>query len=382
MIEMLLDEERKIFKRTVRKFAEKEVAPHVKKWEEEGQYPEEYYSKLAHMGFLGLLVPEEYGGSGGSMIDLVILCEELGRVGVSFPLTHVSACCRSIVNQGSEDQKGRYLPALASGKKIGAYCQTEPDAGSDSGAMSSFAEKKDGYYLLNGQKIFISNGKIASVFIVLAKTERNLAKPSKGIAMFIVDRDTQGVSVVKTEQLMGRHCSSLDEVIFEDVKVPEENLLIPAGTSGFKEMMIEFNGERCGNSAFCIGFAQGAYERALKYCKERVQFGKPIANFQGIRWTLAEMAIQIQAARLLLYDAVVKLEKRGEVIAKEAAMAKKFANEMAIWVCDKAIQLLGAYGYTTDYEVERYYRDVRGWSMGGGTTQICLNRIAHEILKT
>jgi len=381
MIEMLLDEERKIFKKTVRKFADKEIAPNVRKLEEEGQYPKEYYGKLSQMGFMGLLVPEEYGGSGGSMIDLVILCEELGRVGVSFPLTHLSACCRAIVNQGNEDQKRRYLPALASGKKIAAYCQTEPGAGSDSGAMSSFAEKKDGYYLLNGHKIFISNGKMASVFVVLAKTERNLAKPSRGIAMFIVDRDTPGVSVGKTEQLMGRHCSSLDEIIFEDVRVPEENLLIPAGTSGFKEMMIEFNGERCGNSAFCVGFAQGAYERALRYCKERVQFGEPIANFQGIRWTLAEMAIQIQAARLLVYDAVVKLEKKGEVVAKEAAMAKKFANEMAIWVCDKAIQLLGSYGYTIDYEVERYYRDVRGWSMGGGTTQICLNRIAHEILK-
>ncbi len=157
--------------------------------------------------------------------------------------------------------------------------------------------------------------------------------------------------------------------------------MIPAGSGGFKEIMVEFNGERCGNSAFCVGFAQGAYERTLQYCKERVQFGKPISEFQGIRWILAEMAIQIKAARLLVYDAVVKLERKGEVIAKEAAMAKKFANEMAIGVCDKAIQLHGAYGYTTDFEVERYYRDVRGWSMGGGTTQICLNRIAHEILK-
>ena len=198
--------------------------------------------------------------------------------------------------------------------------------------------------------------------------------------MFIVDRDAPGVSVGKTEELMGRHCSSLDEIIFEDVKVPAENLLVPAGSQGFKEIMVEFNSERCGNSAFCVGFAQGAYERAVKYCKERVQFGKPIAELQGIRWILADMAIQIQAARLLVYDAVVKSEN-GEVIAKESAMAKKFANEMAVSVCDKAIQLLGAYGYTTDYEVERYFRDVRGWSMGGGTTQICLNRIAHEILK-
>jgi alkylation response protein AidB-like acyl-CoA dehydrogenase len=269
---------------------------------------------------------------------------------------------------------------MAMGKKIGAYCQTEPNAGSDAGSMSSFAEKNDGYYLLNGTKNFISNGRIASVFIVLAKTEKNLEKPSRGIAMFIVDQNLSGVSVGKTEELMGRHSSSLDEVIFEDVKVPEENLLIPAGSKGFKEIMVEFNGERCGNSAFCVGFAQGAYERALQYCKERVQFGKPIAELQGIRWILAEMAIQIQAARLLVYDAVTKAE-RGMVTAREAAMAKKFANEMSVWVCDKAIQLHGAYGYTVEYDVERYYRDVRGWSMGGGTTEICLNRIAHEILR-
>ena len=380
MIESILSEENKMFRDAVRKFAEEKIAPNVRSWEKAGQYPEEYYHYLAEMGFMGLLVPEEFGGAGGTMIDLAILCEEMGRVGASIPLTHVSACCRAIVNQGSEYQKKRYLPDMASGKKIGAYCQTEPNAGSDTGNLSSFAEKKEGHYLLNGRKVFISNAKIASVFIVLAKTERNLSKPSKGIAMFIVDRDSHGVSVGKTEELMGRHCSSLDEVIFENVKVPEENLLVPAGSRGFKAMMNEFNSERCGNSAFCVGFAQGAYERTLKYCKERIQFGKPISDFQGIRWVLAEMAIKIQAARLLIYDALVK-EKNGKMIAKEASMAKKFANEMAVWVCDQAIQLHGAYGYTTDYEVERYYRDVRGWSMGGGTTQICLNRIAHELLK-
>jgi alkylation response protein AidB-like acyl-CoA dehydrogenase len=380
MIESLLNSENKMFRDEVRRFATREIEPYVKTWEKEGKYPDKYYRQLAEMGFMGLLVPEEYGGAGGSMIDLAILCEEMGRVGVSIPLTHVSACCRAILHKGTKDQKKRYLTDMASGKKIAAYCQTEPNAGSDAGSMSSFAEKKNGYYLLNGSKVFISNGKIASVFIVLAKTQRNLSKPSKGIAMFIVDRDSPGVSIGKTEEMMGRHCSSLDEIIFKDAKVPAENLLIPAGGKGFKEMMIEFNSERCGNSAFCVGFAQGAYERTLKYCKERVQFGKQISEFQGIRWTLAEMAIKIQAARLLVYDALIK-EKKGEMIAKEASMAKKFANEMAVWVCDQAIQLHGAYGYTVDYEVERYYRDVRGWSMGGGTTQVCLNRIAHEILK-
>jgi len=381
MIDSLLSEENIMFRNEVRRFAKREIAPHVKEWEKEGKYPDQYYRHLAEMGFLGLLVPEEYGGAGGSTIDLAIMCEEMGRVGVSIPLTHVSACCRSIVYQGTEDQKKRYLPDMASGKKIGAYCQTEPDAGSDAGNMASFAEKKNGYSLLNGNKVFISNARIASVFVVLAKTERDLPKPSKGIAMFIVDRDTPGVSIGKTEEMMGRHCSSLDEVIFKDVKVPEENLLIPAGGKGFKEMMNEFNSERCGNSAFCVGFAQGAYERTLRYCKERVQFGKPISELQGVRWILAEMAIKIQAARLLIYDALIKSERKGKMIAKEASMAKKFANEMSVWVCDQAIQLHGAYGYTTDYEVERYYRDVRGWSMGGGTTQMCLNRIAHQILK-
>ena len=278
MIDTILSDEYKMFRDMVRKFAGKEIEPHVKTWEKQGKYPEEYYEKLSEMGFLGLIVPEEYGGAGGGLIELVILCEELGRVGVSFPLTHTSACCRAILSQGSEDQKRRYIPDLASGKKIAAYCQTEPNAGSDAGNMSSFAEKKNGYYLLNGRKTFISNGRIASVYIVLAKTEKNLPKPTRGISMFIVDRDTPGVSVGKTEELMGRHCSSLDEIIFENVKVPAENLLVPAGSQGFKEIMVEFNSERCGNSAFCLGFAQGAYERALRYCKEREQFGKPTSG--------------------------------------------------------------------------------------------------------
>ena len=381
MIDSLLSAENKMFRDEVRRFAKREIAPNVKTWEKEGKYPDKYYKQLADMGFMGLLIPEKYGGAGGTMIDLAILCEEMGRVGVSFPLTHVSACCRAIMHLGTEDQKSRYLYDMASGKKIGAYCQTESDAGSDVGNMSSFAEKMNGYYLLNGNKVFISNGKIANVFIVLAKTERNLAKSSKGIGMFVVDRDTPGVSIGRTEELMGRHCSSLDEVIFKDVKIPLENLLIPAGSSGFKKMMNEFNGERCSNSALCVGFAQGAYDKTLKYCKDRVQFGKSISELQGIRWILAEMAIKIQAARLLIYDALIKSERKGKMIPKEAAIAKKFANEMAVWVCDQAIQLHGGYGYTVDYEVERYYRDVRGWSMGGGTTQICLNRIAYQIMK-
>jgi alkylation response protein AidB-like acyl-CoA dehydrogenase len=377
MIESLLSEERKMFRDTVRRFAETQILPNVKTWEKQRRYPEEYYKKISEMGFMGLMVPEKYGGMGGSLIDVVILGEEMGRAGVSIPLTHISACCRAVAQHGNEQQKSRYLPDMASGKKIGAYCQTEPDAGSDSANMTSFAEMKNGTYLLNGRKNFISNAAIASLFVVLAKTEKE--KGSKGISVFIVERDFPGVSVGKDEEKMGRHCSSMNDVIFEDVKVPLENLLVPAG-KGFKEMMIEFNSERCGNSSLCIGMAQGAYERAVKYCQDRVQFGRPIGDFQGIRWTLAEMAIQIQAARLLVYDAAFKADE-GKVIAKEAAMAKKFANEMSIWVADKAIQLHGGYGYMAEYEVERYYRDVRGWSMGGGTTQICLNRIAHEILK-
>jgi butyryl-CoA dehydrogenase len=378
MIDSLLSEERKMFRETVRRFAETQIMPFVKTWEKQRKYPEEYYKKISEIGFMGLMVPEIYGGMGGSLVDVVILGEEIGRAGVSIPLTHISACCRAIASHGTEEQKSRYLPDMASGKKIGAYCQTEPNAGSDSANMTSFAEMKNGYYFLNGTKNFISNAAIASVFVVLAKTEKE--KGSKGISVFIVDRDSPGVSVGKDEEKMGRHCSSMNDVIFEDVKVPVENLLVPAG-KGFKEMMVEFNSERCGNSSLCIGMAQGAYERALQYSKDRVQFGRPIADFQGIRWTLAEMAIQIQAARLLVYDAAFKADQ-GKVIAKEAAMAKKFANEMSIWVVDKAIQLHGGYGYMAEYEVERYYRDVRGWSMGGGTTQICLNRIAYEILKT
>ena len=377
MIETLLNDDRKMFREAVRRFAKDQILPFVKEWEKQRKYPEVYYRKLSEMGFMGLMIPEGYGGMGGSVVDLVILGEEMGRAGVSIPLTHISACCRAIADHGTEEQKRRYLPDMASGKKIGAYCQTEPNAGSDSASMTAFAERKEAHYSLNGRKNFISNAEIASLFIVLAKTEKE--KGSKGISVFIVDRDLPGVSVGKNEEKMGRHCSSMNDVIFENVNVPLENLLVSAG-KGFKKMMEEFNSERCGNASLCIGMAQGAYERALQYCKDRVQFGRPIAEFQGIRWTLAEMAIQIQAARLLLYDATIKADQ-NKVVAKEAAMAKKFANEMSIWVVDKAIQLHGGYGYMAEYDVERYYRDVRGWSMGGGTTQICLNRIAHEILK-
>ena len=373
----MLSDEMQMFRDTVRKFAEKEMMPNVKKWEQESRYPPEYFQKISEMGFMGLLVSEEYGGIGGSSLELVILGEEMGRVGVSIPLTHISACCRTLLSTGNESQKRRYLPDLASGKKIGSYCQTEPNAGSDSGSMISFAEEKKGYYLLNGRKCFISNADIASIFIVLAKTEKD--KGSKGISVFIVERDTPGVTVGENEEKMGRHCTTLCDVIFEDVEVPKENLLLPAGSS-FKKMMNEFNLERCGNSSMCIGMAQGVYERTLRYCKSRIQFGKSISEFQGIQWTLAEMAINIQAARLLLYDAVFKAES-GNSIAKEAAMVKKFANEMSVWVIDKAIQIHGGYGYMKEYEIERYYRDVRGWSLGGGTTQMCLHRIAHEILK-
>ena len=286
MIDTLLSEERKMFRDTVRRFAEKEIKPFVKTWEKQGRYPDEYYRKISEIGFMGLMIPEEYGGGGGSIVDIVILGEEMGRVGVSIPLTHISACSRSISAFGNEDQKRRYLPDLASGKKIGAYCQTEPNAGSDSANMTSFAELKNGYYLLNGAKNFISNADIASVFIVLAKTEKD--KGSKGISVFIVDRDSPGVTVGKNEEKMGRHCSALNDVIFENVKVPAENLLVSAG-KGFRELMVEFNSERCGNSSLCIGMAQGAYERALEYSQVRVNSADRSQTFRAsvgpwLRW--------------------------------------------------------------------------------------------------
>jgi len=380
MIDTILSTEQKLLRETIRKFAEREIAPYVLEWEQNDNFPWRrlYLEKMgAELGFLGLNVPEKYGGYGGGVLDLVILQQEFNRYGFMPPLTHISACCRNITKFGTEEIKEKYLPDLAKGRKLGAYAQSEPGAGTDATAMTSTAELKNGYYVLNGKKCFISNGNRADVLVVLAKTDKT--KKARGISAFVVEKNFPGFSVGKVEDALGLKQMPHCELIFDNCLVPKENLLVPEGDA-FKKLMIEFNSERCGNAASCLGMAEGAFERALKFVQERETFGKKLYEHQGIKWILADMAIQIEAARFLIYDAAYKAD-HGKIIAKEAAIAKTFTNEMVIRVTNMAMQLHGGYGYSKDYMIEKYMRDARGLSFGGGTPQILRDRIAVEILK-
>jgi len=378
MIDFLLTEEQKLFRSTLRQVGQKEILPYARDWDENDEQRDKVKKIWKEMGIYGLMVPEEYGGINGKIIDLVILCEEMSRCGAIIPLTHVSTSCRAIANFGQEEIKEQYLPDMAAGKKLGAYASTEPGSGSDLSSIRSMAKLAGGYYILNGSKCFISFAQDADLFITLAKTDSE-AKGTKGISIFIVDRDTPGLSIGKNEEKHGRNQSTMNDVFFEDCKIPREKLLVPAG-DGFKKIISEFNVERCGNAANCVGIALGAFERAIEYVKQRECFSQVLSKFQGIQWMLTDMFSQIEAARNLVYRAAYKGDN-GYKIIKESALAKIYANEMAVKVTNDAMQLFGGYGYLKDYVVERLARDARGLSMAGGTTQILRNRIAYELLK-
>ena len=378
MIDFLLTEEQKLFRSTLRQFGQKEILPYARDWDENDEQRDKVKKIWKEMGIYGLMVPEEYGGINGKIIDLVILCEEMSRCGAIIPLTHVSTSCRAIANFGQEEIKEQYLPDMAAGKRLGAYASTEPGAGSDLSSIRSVAKLAGGYYILNGSKCFISFAQDADLFITLAKTDSE-AKGTKGISIFIVDRDTPGLSIGKNEEKHGRNQSTMNDVFFEDCKIPKEKLLVPAG-DGFKKIISEFNVERCGNAANCVGIALGAFERAIEYVKQRECFNQVLSKFQGIQWILTDMFSQVEAARNLVYRAAYKGDN-GYKIIKESALAKLYANEMAVKVTNDAMQLFGGYGYLKDYVVERLARDARGLSMAGGTTQILRNRIAYELLK-
>lgn len=378
LLEALLTEEQEMFQKTVRRFCENEIAPYAREWGELEDFCWPLFKKFAAAGLLGICVPEEYGGSGGRITELVILGEEVARKGMAIPLTHMSSPATVIADFGTEEQKRKYLPALASGEKIFCYAQTEPGAGSDVGAMETTAVLNGDHYLVNGRKCFISNSPVADVFILLAKTDKSLPG-TRGISVFILEKGTEGLSLGKIEKKMGRNTSPMAEVILEDCKIPVENLVIPHG-EGFKRMIEEFNGERCGNASMCVGYAWGALEKAMEYARQRKVFGQELYKFQGIQWMFADMICQVQAARFLLYNAAYKFDRR-ENVAADAAIAKAFANEMAQKVTNDAMQIYGGYGYMKEYEVERYYRDARGLAFGGGTTQILRNRIAREAFR-
>jgi butyryl-CoA dehydrogenase len=375
-----LTEEQQMIRKMVRDFAEKEIAPIAKETDAEEKFPWETIRKMAALGFLGLPFPEEYGGAGADNVSLAIAMEEIARVCGSTAITldaHTSLCCEPIYLFGSEAQKQKYLPRLYSGEWIGAFGLTEPAAGSDAGGTKTRAVRDGDEWVINGQKCFITNGSIADVVVITAVTDPE--RGTRGISSFIVEKGIPGFRLGRDEEKMGLKGSVTSELFFEDCRVPAENLL-GKENGGFKQFLITLDAGRIAIAAMALGLAQGAFERALAYSKERVQFGQPICNFQAIQWMLADMATEIDAARLLVYRAAW-LKDQGVRYTKEAAIAKLYTSEMAERVCYKAVQIHGGYGYTKEYEVERMYRDQRLCTIGEGTSEIQRLVIARQLLR-
>jgi len=379
-MEFEMRDEYRMIRRMVREFAEREIAPHAEEIDEKDSFPQAIFRRLGEQGILGLPFPENYGGSGGDYTSLVIALEEIARASGSMAITldaHTSLCCEPIYLFGSEEQKRRFLTPLARGEKIGAFGLTEPQAGSDAGATRTSAFRDGDEWVINGQKCFITNGSVADVVVITAKTDPGAG--TRGISAFIVEAGTSGFRVGRDEKKMGLKGSVTSELFFEDCRIPLENLL-GQRNEGFKQFLVTLDAGRIAIAAMALGLAQEAYERARSYARERIQFGQPIASFQAIQWMLADMATELDAARLLVYRAAW-LKQEGHPFTREAAMAKLFTTETSERVCRKAIQIHGGYGYVREYEVERMYRDQRLCAIGEGTNEIQRLVIAREILR-
>ncbi|MBC7232285.1 MAG: acyl-CoA dehydrogenase [Chloroflexi bacterium] len=378
-MDLKFTEEQEMIRKMVRDFAQKEVAPIAAEIDEKGIVPFENIKKMGQLGLLGLTVSEKYDGGGADAISYVIAIEELAKACASTAIVMAvqnSLVCAGIEKFGTEEQKEKFLRPLARGEKIGAFALTEPGAGSDVAAMLSTAVRSGDTYVINGRKHFITNGGFADIVILFAMTDK--AQRHRGITAFIVEKGPPGFSVGKEEHKMGIRGSNTCELIFENVSVPAANRLGDEG-QGFKIAMTMLDGGRIGVAAQAVGIAQAAYEAALKYSKERVQFGQPICQFQAIQWMLADMATRIEAARLLTYNAALK-KQSGEPFSKEASMAKLFASETAVWVADRAVQIHGGYGYMKEYSVERNYRDAKITEIYEGTSEVQRMVIARSIL--
>ncbi|MBA7704075.1 Acyl-CoA dehydrogenase, short-chain specific [subsurface metagenome] len=375
-----LTEDQKMLKTMVREFAEKELEPIAAQIDEEARFPAEVIKKMAELGLMGIPFPEKYGGSGGSAIDTVITVEEISRVCASVGVILVVTALDSgypIYRAGNEEQRQRFLVPIAKGEKIACFALTEAGAGSDAAALETTATRRDGGYVLNGTKLFITNGAEADITVVFATLDRSLGY--RGITGFIVEKGTPGFSVGKLEHKLGIRASSTAELIFTDCFVPGANRLGDEG-KGFRLALEAIDSSRISIAAQALGIAQGAFDKALAYAKERQQFGQPIANFQAIQWMLADMATQIDAARLLTYRAAY-LQDEGLSFIKEAAMAKVFAAEAAMFVTTKAIQIYGGYGYVKDYPLERYFRDAKITGIYEGTDEMQRMTIARNLLR-
>jgi alkylation response protein AidB-like acyl-CoA dehydrogenase len=360
--------EQEMMRKMVRDFANSEIAPFIEKMEK-GEFPREIIRKMGELGLMGIPVPEKYGGAEMDFTSYIIAINELSKVSATVGVilsVHTSVATYPILYFGTEEQKQRYLPKLASGKYLGAFCLTEASSGSDAASLKSRAVRKDGHFCINGSKVFITNGGEADVYIVFASTNPELK--SKGISAFIVDKDTPGLVIGKDEKKMGLHGSRTVQLTFEDMLVPVENMLGQEG-DGFKIAMANLEVGRIGIATQALGIAEAALDAAIAYAKERRQFGKPIAAQQGVGFKLADMATSVEAARLLIYRAA-DLRTNGLKCGKEASMAKLFASRTAVEVSTEAIQVFGGYGYTEDYPVERYFRDAKITEIYEGTSEI------------
>jgi alkylation response protein AidB-like acyl-CoA dehydrogenase len=368
-------------RKSVREFAEAEILPHVLEWDEEQIFPLEAIRHAGRLGFMGAIFPEELGGAGLGYIDYAIIIEELSRVDPSVGLivaAHNSLCTNHIYVAGNAEQHRKYIPKLATGEWIGCWSLTEPEAGSDAAGTRTAAVKQGECWVLNGGKTFTTNAQYADVCVAMAVTDR--AASQHGISAFILDAGAPGFRVGKKENKLGMRASATGEVLFTDCRLPESQLLGKPG-EGFVDSLRVLDGGRISIAALSVGLAQGAYEAALRYSKQRKQFGRPISEFQAIQNKLADMATTIEAARLLTYRAGYLKDKGGRV-TKESAMAKLFASETAVRVADEALQIHGGYGFIKDYPVEKYYRDVKLCTIGEGTSEIQRMVIARQLLKS
>ena len=373
-------EEQKMISNSAKDFAEQHIRPHVMKWDESQYFPREILEKAGEMGFMGIFIPEEYGGSGLGYHEYVSIIEEISKVDPSIGLSiaaHNSLCTGHIFYFGNEEQKKKWLPNLASGKHIGAWGLTEHNTGSDAGGMNTTAIKDGDFYLLNGSKNFITHGKSGDVAVVIARTGEK--GDSRGMSAFIVERGTPGFSGGKKEDKLGMRASETAELVFDNCRIPKENLIGNEG-DGFVQSLKLLDGGRISIGALSLGISKGAYEAALKYSKERFQFGKPISSFQGISFKLSDMATEIAASELLIHKAA-SMKNKGQKVTIQGAMAKMFSSEACVKIANEAVQIHGGYGYIKEFPVEKFYRDSKLCTIGEGTTEIQKLVIARNILK-
>lgn len=373
------NENQKMIAEMIRDFAELEIRPNIMKWDESQEFPVPLFKKMGELGLMGVLVPEEYGGSGFSYHEYVTVISEISKVCGSIGLSvaaHNSLCTGHILQFGNEEQKKRWLPKLASAEWIGAWGLTEPNTGSDAGNMQTVAKKDGDHWVINGAKNFITHGKSGNVAVIMARTGE--PRDSHGMTAFVLEKGLEGFSAGRKENKLGMRASETTELIFDNVRVPEDCVLGEVG-DGFIQALKILDGGRISIAALGLGIAKGAYEAALQYSKEREQFGKKIFKFQGVSFKLAQMATEIEASELMIHNAA-DMKIRGKKMSKESAMAKYYSSEVAVRTANEAVQIFGGYGYTKDYPVEKFYRDAKLCTIGEGTSEIQKVVIGREII--